>query len=189
MTVMPGNVPRLLEDVRGLYDLGVNQFLIGHATGVTWNAADIAGYQEQMRLLLRWYRQQQRRDLVIAEFEGGAGPLPRFGCQAGRDSVSISASGEISSCSKILALDNKKLIGKLGDVRYGVTHLLNRGHLVGCAQLRTNCEAAGIADDYAGGCFATNYDENGDLFHPSLQDHAISLAKRAAHQHATGGDL
>lgn len=179
MTVMPENAQRLSDDVRDLYALGVNQFLIGHATGVSWPAQEIAVYDEQMRSLYDWYRQCQRDDLRITDFEEGAGPVPRFGCQAGRDSISISAAGEVSSCSKVFALNKEKLVAKLGDVRYGLTHLANRAQLVGCTRLRSACEELGIAANYGGGCLATNYEESGDLFRPSLQDHAFSLAKQA----------
>ena len=36
-----------------------------------------------------------------------------FGCQAGRNSITAAVNGEISPCSKVLALDNKKLVAKL----------------------------------------------------------------------------
>jgi uncharacterized protein len=180
MTVMPENAARLFDDVRDLHDLGVNQFLIGHATGVPWPAEDIAVYGEEMRRLHDWYRQTSRDAVRITEFDDGANAPPHFGCQAGRDSLSISVTGEISSCSKVLALNNKQLIAKLGDVRYGLTHLANRAQFVSCARLRTACEALGIAADYGGGCLAVNYEESGDLFQPSLQDRAFSLLKRAA---------
>jgi uncharacterized protein len=178
VTVMPENVHRLYEDVLELYDFGVNQFLIGHASGIPWSDHDIALYQEQMGRLYDWYRQGHRNDLRISEFEGEAGPVPRFGCQAGRDTISVSPGGEISSCSKVLALNNTKLVAKLGDVRHGLTHLVNRGQVVECGRLRSACNELGIAEEFAGGCLAANYEENGDLFKPSLQDHAISLLKR-----------
>jgi uncharacterized protein len=178
MTVMPENAPRLFDDVRYLYDQGVNQFLIGYATGVTWGPRDLDVYKGEIARLHHWYSQGQRNDLRIAEFEAGPGPVPRFGCQAGRDSISISATGEVSCCSKVLALNNERLLCKLGDVRYGLSHLHNRAQLAGCRRLRSECEVLGIASDYTGGCFATNYEENGDLFRPSLQDHTFSLAKR-----------
>ena len=178
MTVMPGNTPRLSEDVRALYALGVNQFLIGHATGVEWTAEEIETYAGQLAQLLDWYRESPRKDLRIAEFEDQGSAAPHFGCQAGRDSISISATGEVSSCSKVLALDNRRLIAKLGDVRYGLTHLANRAELVSCSRLESACGALGIAADFRGGCLAANYEQNGDLFQPNLQDHEFSKLNR-----------
>ena len=40
MTVSPQNVPNLYDDVLGLYKLGVNDFVIGHATGMEWSLID-----------------------------------------------------------------------------------------------------------------------------------------------------
>lgn len=179
MTVMPSNVPRLFDDVRDLHALGVNQFLVGHATGVRWTTEQIEDYGLQMRRLFDWYQQSPRDELRIAEFDDGAETVPHFGCQAGRDSISISATGEVSSCSKVLALNNRQLIAKLGDVRYGLTHIANRAQLVTCSRMRSACEELGISADFGGGCLATNYEETGDIFRPSLQDHAFSTLQRS----------
>lgn len=179
MTVMPANAVRLVDDVRALYDIGVNQFVIGPATGVPWSddAADTWG--GQLRRLVDWYRSSPRDDLRIADLDGdGETPSAYFGCQAGRDSISVSANGKISSCSKILALDSKKLIAQLGDVRFGLTHLSNRAELAACSRLQRSCEEMGLAAGFNGGCLATNYEENGDLFRPSLQDYRFSTMKK-----------
>jgi len=88
--------------------------------------------------------------------------------------------GEISPCSKILALNNKEILSKLGDVRYGLTHRQNRFEPVSRSQLRSACESGGMAEDYQGGCFVENYDDNRDLFQPSLQGYKLSKLMRAA---------
>jgi uncharacterized protein len=180
MTVMPANAARLFDDVLGLYDLGVNQFIIGYATGIKWPMEEFGWYQAQLERVYKWYTAGKRNDLRITEFDELQTVAPAsFGCQAGRISVTVSVTGEISPCSKILALNNRQLLSKLGDVTYGITHLANRSELVSCSRLRANCETAGIADDYQGGCFASNYEDAGALFKPSLQDHAFSLALRS----------
>ncbi len=179
MTVMPDGVSTLFDDVQGLHDLGVNHFVIGHATGIVWSETDMENFAAAWERLYRWYGSASRLDLKIDAFEGedhGA----YFGCQAGRNSISVAVDGQISPCSKILGIDNKRLLGKLGDVRYGLTHLKNRAELVSCAGLRSACEAEGIAEGYRGGCFAANYEDGGDLFKPSLQEHKISLLTRLA---------
>jgi len=181
MTVMPENVRRLFEDVTGLYALGVNQFIIGHATGIMWPAEEMRVYSEQLARVSQWYSETPRDDLRIAEFESeGQEDSAYFGCQAGRNSMTAAVNGEISPCSKVLALNNKELLAKLGDVRYGLTHLRNRHDLVSCSQLRTACDARGITEDFRGGCFATNHEENGNLFLPSMQEHTFNVLKRSA---------
>jgi uncharacterized protein len=179
MTVMPENVTNLLEDVIGLYGMGINQFLIGHATGVKWSREDMDEYGRQLREVAKWYKQEPRQDLRIAEFDEINKATNYFGCRAGRNSVSVSANGEISSCSKVLSLNNNQLIARLGDVKYGLTHFRNREELISCSKLRSACEAKEIAKDFRGGCFASNYEENGNPFQPSVQEYEISSIEQS----------
>lgn len=180
MTVMPQNAPSLWEDVRGLHELGVNHFIIGYATGVKWSEEDMDCYRAQLTRLFQWYQATRGRDLRIDEFEEGVKETTSFGCRAGRVSITATVDGEISPCSKILALNNKQLLAKLGDVRYGLTYVRNRAELVSCSHLRSACEAKGIAKEFQGGCFAENYEDNHDLFEPSMQGHVLSILRRSA---------
>ncbi len=120
MTVMPDNAASLLRDVLGLYELGVNQFVIGYATGISWSESEMQIYVEQWGKVYQWYKENPRDDLRMAEFEEleREGNEPVFSCQAGNDSITVTVDGEISPCSKILALNNKEPMVKLGDVRY-----------------------------------------------------------------------
>jgi uncharacterized protein len=176
ITVMPENVQNLFENVLGLYEMGVKQFNLSHATGLKWSREYIDLYGEQLSRLFRWYKQNQ--DLRITEFDEIDMAFSYFGCRAGRNSIAVSINGEISPCSKIMALNNKQLIAKLGDVQYGLTHLRNRLELLSCLQLRSACEARGIDKDFQGGCFASNYNDNNSLFQPSMQEHTFSKLKR-----------
>jgi uncharacterized protein len=180
MTVMPENAPHLFEDVLGLHDRGINQFIIGYATGVKWSEESMECYREQLARLFQWYQHARGRNLRIDEFENEVVETNSFGCQAGRVSITATVDGEISPCSKILALNNKQLLAKLGDVRYGLTHIRNRAELVSCSRLRSACEVKGIAEEFQGGCFAENYEDNHDLFDPSIQGNFFSIVKRSA---------
>ncbi len=166
MTVMPENVQNLFDDILGLYGMGVNQFIIAHATGIKWSDEDIESYCTQFRKLFEWYTKEHRQDLRIYHFEKSDKGSNFFGCQAGRNSISVSPNGEISPCSKVLALNNNHLLAKLGDVTNGLTYINNRLELMRCSQLQASCEAKGIAADFEGECFASNYEENKDLFQP-----------------------
>jgi uncharacterized protein len=180
MTVMPENVANLFEDVTSLYEMGVNQFTIGYATGIKWSSDEMQAYSEQVGKLYQWYTQSDRNDLLIKEFDELNVDANYFGCQAGRSSISISVNGEISPCSKILALNNKSLLSKLGDVWYGLSFIKNRIELTGCSKLKSACKEREIDQEYQGGCFATNYDENQNLFIPNMQDYQLSLLQRSA---------
>jgi uncharacterized protein len=180
MTVMPENVGALFHDVMGLYNLGVNHFIIGHATGVEWSDKAMSVFEDEYGQLYHWYQENPRNDLRIDDFEKTEEIGSFFGCQAGRNSVAVSVYGEISPCSKIMGFSSKRLVSKLGDVWHGLTHIRNRNELVSCSRIISACEDVGIAHDFQGGCFAVNYGESGDLFRPSLQEHAISLLRRSA---------
>ncbi len=184
MTVMPENVSRLCEDVRGLHDLGVNQFIIGHATGVRWDQPDMDAFAAQWRDLCRWYRDHRNADLLIEDLEKEESPGSYFGCQAGRTGISVSVDGDVSPCSKLLALDKTRALGRLGDLRHGLTHLTNRFEVVGAEGVRAAWTAVGSEIPYRGGCFAENFEENGALFQPSLQEHRFSALRAEASSRA-----
>ena len=174
LTVMPETAASLFNNVVGLYELGVNQFLIGAASGVPWSAADAESYFKEWRKIRDWYLQEKRSDLRIGDFEKDHEGRGFFGCQAGRFSIAVGVNGQISGCAKILSLDNRNLVAGLGSVRYGLTHVANRARLIRCDSLRRRCEELDIARRYRGGCFASNYDSGGDIFEPDLQDHVFS---------------
>ena len=116
--------------------------------------------------------------LLVTEFEEEDPGPSYFGCQAGRSSVSITVDGEISPCSKVLAMDKTHLLARLGDVTHGLYELNNRIDLVGCGKLKSACRSEGIDRSYQGGCFATNYEANGSLYEPNATDHDFSLRLR-----------
>lgn len=173
MTVMPENAPAFFHNVMGLYDMGVNQFLISPATGVRWGEEDMKSFAWQYGRLYRWYKEKPRAGLRIAEFDEVDNYACFYGCHAGRNNIAVNVNGDITSCSKIMALNKIRPPDKLGDVNYGLTNLKNRFQLTECSRLRRACELMGISGDYRGGCFAVNYEENGDLFAPSLQHYAF----------------
>ncbi len=174
LTVMPARVHTLHDDVVGLSELGVNQFIIGHATGVSWSHEEMITYARQMDKVRDWYAEADRSEVRIPDFDDEPPARTYFGCQAARDSIAVSVRGQVSGCSKILALDRSNLISRLGDVFVGLTGIRNRAAMAGCATLKSNCERLGIDDEFHGGCFAVNYEENKDIFEPSLNDHRFS---------------
>ena len=178
MTVMPENARRLPADIESLWQMGVRHFIIGHATGVHWSPTAASDLADAWAEAYRWYLQHRGGGLEIDAFENVRDDSAWLGCQAGRSSVSVTVDGELSPCSKVLALNKKQLLGKLGDVSVGITHLRNRMELVGTPRLKSACEAAGILDEYQGGCFACNYEETGDLYTPNLAEHRLSSRLR-----------
>jgi len=177
MTVVRENIPRLVEDVTGLYEMGVNQFLLGPATNNSWREEDIKNYFNQLESLHQWYQREHPENLRISEFEGKQSNKSYFGCQACRDTLSVDVDGKITGCSKIRSLEHNTVVGKLGDIRHGLTNIQQRHNFVDCAPLKENCFRIGI-HDYYGGCFASNYEQNKDFFIPNLFDHTVSICVR-----------
>lgn len=180
MTVMPEAARDLFENVKGLIDLGITHFVIGHASGMSWSENELNEFIEQWTSLYRWYRDGGKERATIVEFEEGESEGPLFGCQAGRNSISINVDGAVSPCSKMLGIDGKNIIGKLGDTEYGLVNIRNRINITRCLELMKECAKKGIDKDYQGGCFATNFEENKNIFSPSLFDYRLSKMKKTA---------
>lgn len=167
LTVTPESVPNLLDDVPGLANLGVNFFLIDHATGIPWSDSDVDAYGAAMESLHVWYQAHRSSRLRIECFERKPRELPAFGCHAGVSSITLLPDGKISPCAKIYGLDKRKPIAQLGDAWLGLYNLNQREEFHRCTKLRAHCQQTGLQDSYPGGCFASNFLENGDLYAPS----------------------
>ena len=168
----------IFESVKGLNEMGVNQFLIGHATGVEWSDGSLQTYQDQMQQLRAWYLKNKGDTLKIVAFDKPKSAQGFFGCSAGRSTIAISCNGDITGCSRISTLHDAVTVGKLGHVDYGLFDLKTRADMTGCRKLKKSCSEAGISDQYAGGCFATNYEATGDLFKPNRLQHRFSVLLR-----------
>lgn len=173
MTIMPSEAPLLCENVRGLRDLGANQFVIGRATGADWPEEAQRAFVEQMAKLQDGMRDAPSADVRITDFEQEAAPTGLFGCGAARTGIAVNVAGEVSGCSRIISLESGVTVGKLGDVDYGLYCLKERLRAVGCSELAANCASLGIADEYRGGCFAVNYEDTGNMYAPSLLEHGM----------------
>lgn len=180
MTIMPENIPYLIDDVKAFYDMGINQFLISAATGISWSEENMKSFAKQWARLYIWYKSRKSEALRIREFDEMSGEMGFFGCHAGKTNLTVTPDGSLSPCSKVLALNSGKLIYKLGDVKYGLFQMQNRYELVSCSLLEGACKELGIEKEYQGGCFASNYEENSDIFQPSMQDFKFSRIKEKA---------
>ena len=182
MTVSQENIANLYDDVLGLYELGVNDFLIGHATDMEWSLIDREKFNGQLKKLYSWYKNSSRNDIKLSgDIQiGGNDPSKKsnsFVCEAGTRRICVNTNGEVSACGRVLALNNLQLLSKLGDVKYGIYNLNNRLDFVSGLKLRSACSKKGIANDYRGGCYAENYYENQDIFQPNIQEYLFSKIK------------
>jgi uncharacterized protein len=185
MTVMPDTVERLYDDVKGLAELGINHFIIGAASGNDWSAESLKTLQDHLVKIKNLCRIRNRNGKImrVPQLDGHISRNPRYGCQAARNSICVTADGEISPCARVLAINGKELVAHLGNIRFGIFKLQTRWEMVTCNKLRENCARRGVEKDFDGGCFAANFEETGDVFQPSLAQYRIQRAERLNHAH------
>lgn len=175
VTVNPDTVCDLAEGVKCLFECGVNQFIIGAATGVEWKDEEITAYEEQMLKVAQYHNEMKAKKapirLTIFEYDTEK-PQDRkrgqWGCGAGRGRLSVDPAGTITGCAKIQGCNNGNGIFVLGNIFEGITNLRERYALNwDNLQLRSKCRDCDIADRCSSGCPAVNFTETGNPFIPS----------------------
>jgi uncharacterized protein len=185
VTLHPSTIGALREDVEFLYSRGINQFIIGPATGIEWTDDDLAEYERQMLLVTEMYVEKQRKKepfrmtLYEKDLEG-RDIRNEWGCGAGRGRICISVAGELYGCAKILGVDALKDTHRLGDVWTGITNLRGRRELLNThPSARPACATCEFAADCTGGCPAVNYEATGSLLTPApLECRLAPIVKR-----------
>jgi uncharacterized protein len=173
VTLHPTTVHRLREDVEFLYSRGINQFIIGPATGIEWTDEDLAEYERQMLLVTDLYAEMQQRKapfrMTLYEKDLEARDLRHeWGCGAGRGRICITASGKLYGCAKIVGVDGLRDTHLLGDVWTGITNLPARRDLLNThPSARSRCLTCDFAADCTGGCPAVNFEATGSLLEPA----------------------
>lgn len=199
MTVRPDTVPKLAHNVKHLFELGINQFLIGPATGMTWTADDFAAYEEQIVELMGFDDEMKRQKapfrMSLLEQDLGE-PLGKqlntWGCGAGKGRMAVDPSGNIYGCAKIIGIGNEDLLveQRFGHVLQGITHPERRARLAdSTTEHRPRCAQCELRADCSGGCPATNLAHNGTVYEPAPEECLLAacikrikvrLAERAA---------
>lgn len=179
MTVAPEAAADLYTDVRGLHAMGINQFVIGHATGMRWPRFRLREYLKSWSELHAWMERDKPENIRISDFEDKDDlQAPWFGCGAGRNTISVNVAGEVSGCSRLISAEPDRIIGHLGDVIHGLYRIRDRHEMISCGTLRDRCRAKGLENAYRGGCFSTNYEEAQDIYEPSRFEHELTEALR-----------
>jgi len=185
VTLHPTTIHRLREDVEFLYARGINQFIIGPATGIEWTDDDLAEYERQMLLVTDLYLEKQRRKepfrMTLYEKDLESRDIRNeWGCGAGRGRICIAVDGGLYGCAKILGVDHLRDTHRLGDVWTGITNLAGRRDLLNThPAARSQCAACEYAADCTGGCPAVNYEATGSLLAPApLECRLAPIVKR-----------
>ncbi|MBN1126615.1 MAG: radical SAM protein [Sedimentisphaerales bacterium] len=182
MTVHPDCADRIHDNIVHLHQKGINQFLVGPATGIDWSSKQLTSYEEQMYQVIDLYAEMQknkapfRMSLFEDDLLSEKGKYKNvWGCGAGRGRICIATDGSLYGCAKILGAFNEHEKTKLGDIWSGYSLPLNRWDLLdNSVKRREQCRNCDIADECCGGCPATNYEENRTCLIPSKLDCAFA---------------
>lgn len=171
VTPTPETVGRLSADLRELHALGINQFIVGCASGVKWRKSAINSYLEQIKTILIWYDALKDKGdpikLSLAEHEDKE-PSNYFGCGAGRSRIAIDVDGSIYGCAKLAtAASDGGGVGKIGHLfdPFPVSDPDTRAALFDYETWRNRrCEECGQLGRCHGGCPAANFTSTGSMY-------------------------
>jgi uncharacterized protein len=153
-SITPQNVSRLVENVQYLNNLGFNKISHFILRENVWNEQDIHTYEEQMKLLVKYY-DNHINDYILDYLDGFIiGQKRKFGCWAGRDGVAVNFNGDLYPCQRFLTNGSPYIIG---NVNTGITnHMFQRydiAKFVGCKKCESfnQCNNVCIASQWESG--------------------------------------
>jgi uncharacterized protein len=181
VTPMPESISELFENIKHLsLDLGLSSFIVGPATNTVWNKKSLKLYEEQMLKVIHWIKKQKsdKNRISILNLKSDSPSEKNAavrGCMAGRTSFTVTTDGNFYPCSKMLGLNKKQGIFRLGSLSDGITEFYNRMTLSGMIKVNNSqCKKCLIKKRCTGGCYASNFQATGDIFSQGTQDCKIS---------------
>jgi len=177
VTVHPDACATLLDSIRQLHEIGIENIDIGPAYGtVNWSQLDINTFIDSLMASTRYIRQVH---LLGGQLE--VGPVYKFtehiggvlknswGCHAASTNLAFLPNGQIAGCSALAMLVTKYPELIIGDIYAGLyTDALNCFLKLAqaSAQQRIHCQNCAAAPNCKGGCLAINLSQNGNPFSP-----------------------
>jgi uncharacterized protein len=177
VTAHPDACATLFDNVRQLYEIGIEHIDIGPVYGtVNWSEADIGSLVNSLLDSGRYMRE--------VTSSGGrleVGPLYRasehvggvlkdsWGCHAASTNLAFMPNAQIVGCSSLAMLAARYPELVIGDIVDGVnTDALERFLELAQADAkqRPHCQSCEAAPNCTGGCLAINLSQNGDPFSP-----------------------
>jgi uncharacterized protein len=175
MTVNPDTCEGLARDVKQLARHGINQFLIGTNPDAKWTAERVRCLEQEWERILDVYVSLRSRGWPIRMtcFESCDEKKAKgiWGCEAGRDKIAVTPSGDIYACSRFVAEPPLRTRGWLGTLEQGIIAEENVRHITdGRDEIRYRCRTCGLRDGCSGGCPATNLSSTGSLYVSPMVD-------------------
>ena len=193
MTPTPETAGRLVADVKELFTLGANQFIIGAASGIAWPDAILEEYLCNLKIVAEWYVDAKLSGLPVrinqfgldSDDEAIGNKKWWWGCGAGRGGIRLSVDGKLQACAKVQGLNNLAGLIDLGDVWKGFTSNKDRIAFTAFNQhLREPCMDCQLASDCIGGCPAVNAEATGSPFLPDPMECKLTKISLMAKAHA-----
>ena len=174
VTVSPDIAGYLSSGMKTLFEIGVNQFLIGPDHDAIWGEEEMDTLSSEMHRVVDFYVDSKTKGLPIriAEFEKSVEDdrlayNHSWGCDAGRTRVSVSTEGDLYPCCKLVRPFPGMEDCRLGNLDTGFTYIRRRMDFVDYQPDEALCSKCGIRDRCGGGCPASNLHLTGSLFTPS----------------------
>lgn len=191
ITVHPDSSQSVLENVRYLRDLGVEQIDIGPVYGtITWSDIDYSNLSRSLMKVARYICQMNieghrvRIEPLHQESEHVGGILSnQWGCHAASTNLAFLPNGQIAGCSSLAMLVSKFPELILGNVFNGLDQL-SIDRLIRLAQAKREdrplCKNCKTSINCTGGCLAINYSTSGKaLIPPDVYCKTISTIPEA----------
>jgi len=185
ITVCPDTVHLLSENIIYLYNIGINQFIIGLCYGPNWGKNECMTYNEELQKTYIFYKKLRKKSMPIkiSDFEdmdSSSNCLRNvWGCRAGRNAITITADGKIFPCSMFVGLSSFSCDEfLLGNLHSGITNLSTRERLF---NMKSNsfkeCNSCKELDRCTGGCIAENFNKNKSIYSPN-KDHCKLIIEK-----------
>lgn len=182
ITILPDTVHKLTHNVKYLFSLGINQFILGVAPDSAWDAKALEFYEKELLDVGRFYKKMKANGepIRIEFFEKTEndikGKKSMWGCRAGRQTISVNAKGDIYSCSKFVGYEEYECPEiKMGNIFEGITNIDFRKKMTEMTvDSYPNCMACKDIDACLGGCPAVSYFENRNIYHPCAAECSLT---------------
>jgi len=173
VTVSPDSIHRLCEGVKNLFDMGINQFLIGLVHEGEWDGETLREIERQYDLLLQFYLCAKGKNLPLrlTMFERDLETIRKerkhfWGCGAGMGRLAITPDGRIYPCSRFVGSDGGQGQYQIGHLEEGFDRSNLPEFLRAKEWVRPKCKRCALAGICSGGCPAANLEVTGSLYEP-----------------------
>ena len=179
VTVNPDTVDHLSAGIKMLFEMGVNQFIIGPNTDIEWSHETMEILGDELLKVADFYIEETKKGspIRISDFEE---TLPdrkskfasMWGCDACRSRIAVSTQGDIYPCARFVSTFSD-INGKyrLGNLDEGINNISARQEFMDNSDSpRPKCASCSYRDYCSGGCPATNLHMQGSIYKPSELD-------------------